>query len=72
MKEVSKNRIDRMFEEGTPIDEALNRAVRRAVLLHKKLGYPVCAWRDGKVVWIPPEEIPGPDEEEKLGTNGAP
>jgi hypothetical protein len=50
--------IARAFEEGTPIDEALAEGVREALKRHKLAGNPVCVWRDGKVVWIPPEEIP--------------
>lgn len=46
------------MREGTEIDEALRRAVREALLRHKKLGNPVAVWRDGKVVILPPEEIP--------------
>ena len=49
--------IDKLFEEGKAIDEAMKRAVREAVLEHKKAGNPIAAWRDGKVVWIPAEEI---------------
>lgn len=49
--------IDKLFEEGRAIDEAMKRAVREAVLEHKKAGNPIAAWRDGKVVWIPAEEI---------------
>lgn len=49
--------IDKLFEEGTAIDEAMKRAVREAVLEHKRAGNPIATWRDGKVVWIPPEEI---------------
>jgi hypothetical protein len=47
-----------MMIEGTEIDEALRRAVREALLRHKKLGNPIAVWRDGKVVIVPPEEIP--------------
>jgi len=36
---------------------ATRRAVRAAVREHKLLGNPVAAWRNGKVVLIPPEEI---------------
>jgi hypothetical protein len=53
-----KDRIDELFAEGTPIDAALQRAVRKALWQHKQLGNPICTWRDGQVVWIPPEEIP--------------
>jgi len=49
--------IDELFEEGTAIDEALRRAVRDALLRHKKLGNPIAVWEDSRVVWVPPEEI---------------
>jgi hypothetical protein len=43
---------------GDEIDRAVRRAVQRALWVHKQLGNPICAWRDGKVVWIQPEDIP--------------
>lgn len=49
--------IARAFEEGTPIDEAIVEAVRKARQEHKRAGNPVAEWRDGKVVWIAPEDI---------------
>ena len=55
-KETEKD-IDKIFAEGTLIDQALNKAVREAVLQHKRAGDPVAAWRDGKTVWIKPGEI---------------
>jgi hypothetical protein len=42
---------------------AIREAVREAVREHKLLGYPIVTWRDGKVVWIPPEEIELTEEE---------
>ena len=48
--------IDKIFREGTLIDEAMNAAVRDAVQLHKEKGLPLVVWRDGKVVWITAEE----------------
>lgn len=47
-----------LFMDGREIDLALERAVREALLRHKKLGQAIVVWRDGKVVEIPPEEIP--------------
>jgi hypothetical protein len=44
--------------DAAEIDEALRRAVREALLRHKKLGNSIAVWRDGKVVIVPPEEIP--------------
>jgi hypothetical protein len=48
--------ISRIFDEGTAIDEAMNRAARQAVLRHKQLGLPLVGWRDGKVVLIPHDD----------------
>ena len=59
------------FEQGTPIDEALNRGVREAVKRHKQLGLPLVVWRDGKVAWIPPEEITGDGESCRPAKNDA-
>jgi len=50
--------IDELFRQRTEIDKALALAVQDALWQHKQLGNPVAVWRDGKVVWIPPEEIP--------------
>ena len=46
-----------IFRRRKPIDEALNAAVREAVLRHKQQGQPLAVWRDGKTVWIRPEEV---------------
>ena len=40
------------------VAEALARAVGDALRSHKRAGNPVPEWRDGKVRWLTPEEIP--------------
>lgn len=50
--------IAEVFSEGRPIDEALKRATREAVLRHKIAGDPIVVWKDGKIVWLDPDEIP--------------
>jgi hypothetical protein len=40
------------------IERVLQKAVRRALRIHKALKNPVVVWRDGQVVWIQPEDIP--------------
>ena len=52
-----KSRIDELFEDGHAIDEALREAARDARRLHKALGHPMVTWKNGEVVWVPPEEI---------------
>jgi predicted ABC-type ATPase len=40
------------------IESALRQAIREALHRHKRDGHPVAVWRDGRVVWTPPEDIP--------------
>ena len=46
--------FDRYSEEINP---AYERAVREALLKHKRAGNPVAIERDGKLAWLQPEEI---------------
>ena len=48
---------ERLMDVGL-IESALARAVRDALLRHKQAGNPVAEWREGRVVWLPPDEIP--------------
>ena len=48
---------DNLFiEHGKEIEAILRRAVRHALLDHKR-GNPIAVWKDGKVVILQPEEI---------------
>ena len=49
--------IDEFFNNRSEIDEALQKAVKEALLQHKKAGNPVVSWKDGQIVWIQPEDI---------------
>ena len=49
--------IDRIFTEGTLIDDALAQGVQEALRRHKQAGLPIAVWRNGKTVWVPPEKI---------------
>ncbi len=44
--------------DGSRIDEAMVRAVRRDMAMHKRLGLPIAVWADGKATWLPAEQIP--------------
>jgi hypothetical protein len=39
------------------IDAAVRKAMREAVLMHARLGNSVCTWKDGRVVWLSPQEV---------------
>src|SRR5438874_10852651 len=46
------------LKDHSLIDRALARAVRDELLRHKQAGNPIAVWRDGRVVWSAPEDIP--------------
>ena len=58
--EPARDLVAERFTDGTLMDEAMKKAVAEAVLRHRQLGLPIVVWRDGKVVWIPPEELGPP------------
>ena len=49
---------DSRVQDAKIVGEALAKAVSEALRLHKRAGNPVPEWRDGKVRWLAPEEIP--------------
>ena len=57
-KEKHKDRIAEAFANPERITYALEQGVRDALVKHKQTGNPVVVWRDGKIVWLKPEEIP--------------
>ncbi len=58
MKKKAEKTIDAIFKEGAPIDKALKKAVQEALVRHKQAGNPIVVWRDGKIIWLKPEDIP--------------
>ena len=54
-KEILTN--DYFAANAIEIGKVFQRAVNDALRMHKRLGNPIAAWQDGKVVIIPPEEI---------------
>jgi hypothetical protein len=54
--------ISLLLEDSSLIEAAFRKAVREALKQHKRAGNPVCEWRNGKVVWVPPEKIVIEDE----------
>jgi hypothetical protein len=54
---IERSELDAIYDDKEKIHAALVEGVRDARRWHKRMGLPVVEWRDGKVVWIPPEEI---------------
>lgn len=44
--------------ETKAIEHAMRRAVRHALLTHKRAGNTVAVWKDGRVVLVEAEKIP--------------
>ena len=69
--ECSKRGVDEgerplspLIEHMDEITRAMQREVRRALLIHKRLGNPIVVWEEGRgVVWIAPEDIDVDDSE---------
>jgi hypothetical protein len=59
--------VSALMRDGTLIGNALRQSWINVLVRHKKLGYPIVVWSDGKVVQIPAEEIqiPEPDAENR-------
>jgi hypothetical protein len=50
--------------QGKPIENALRRAVRHALLEHKRAGNPIATWINGQVILIPPDQIKVEDSDD--------
>jgi hypothetical protein len=58
MKAEAKKDVNRILvEDGHLVDEALKQGVRDAMLRHKEAGLPVVIYRDGKTVWVMPQDL---------------
>ena len=44
------------------IEAGVKEAIALALAKHKRLGESIAIWKDGKVVIVPPEEIPSNSE----------
>jgi hypothetical protein len=61
IRESSEHESARQF--AATVAHAFRRAVAEALRQHKLAGNPIAAWREGRVVLIPPDQIPlGPSE----------
>jgi hypothetical protein len=57
MRKPNERTLTELIADHAGTEAALRKAARDAVLDHARAGNPVCTWRDGKVVWLQPEEV---------------
>lgn len=46
-----------LMKDDAGVTAAIAKGVREAIRRHKLLGQSIVVWKDGKVVWIQPEDI---------------
>jgi hypothetical protein len=56
-KKLDDKKQDLFLRYSDAINKAYERAVREALLKHKRAGNPVAVYRDGAVVLLQPDEI---------------
>jgi len=49
--------ISEIMADGKSVEAAMRRGVRQALIEHIHAGQPVVEWRNGKTVWVWPEEL---------------
>lgn len=55
--------ILKIMNDPERVRKIIQSAINEALLMHKRMGNPVCEMRDGKIVWIQPEDIIIPEVE---------
>ena len=61
------NRKD--FPSAKEVQRIMGEAVQDALLMHKRLRNPIATFKDGRVVIVPPDEIPVEDDGRALKLN---
>ena len=49
--------LQRLLADAEAVEAAIQAAECDTLREHKLLGLPIVVWREGRVQWIPPEEI---------------
>jgi hypothetical protein len=63
MTQRSRKDPGTILQDGAAIDRAIEMAGYDVVRRHRQLGAPLVLWRDGRVVEVPPESVPIPDDD---------
>jgi hypothetical protein len=54
---TKRGSIEKIFADPESILEAVREGARQAAREHMVDGRPMAVWRDGQVVWLPPEQF---------------
>ena len=62
MIEKTSNVMRSILTHEPSIDEAMRQSHREAIRQHRMANLPMVVWRDGKIVWIPADQLPDIEE----------
>ena len=54
----NEDKISQIMNDPKKIRDIIQLGIDAALLKHKQAGNPVCEWKNNKVIWIAPENIP--------------
>ncbi len=54
----NEDKISQIMNDPEKVREIIQAGINADLLKHKQAGNPVCGWKNGKVYWIKPENIP--------------
>lgn len=57
-KKTIDDNIIKILHDPSKVTQIIQKGIRAALLKHKQVGNPVCEWKNNKVIWISPENIP--------------
>ena len=57
MRNKGSRAVHDLLLDGRIIDRAMRKAVKEALLRHKRAGVPIAVWRSGEVVLVKPTQI---------------
>jgi hypothetical protein len=56
--DLKNDNISKILSDPKRVTQIIQIGIKIALAKHKQIGNPVCEWRDNKIVWIPPDQIP--------------
>lgn len=55
---INEDHISKILNDPKKVTQIIQAGIKAALIKHKQTGNPICEWRDDKIVWISPEQIP--------------
>ncbi len=53
----NEDRISRIMNDPKRVHKIIQSAINNAMLKHKQAGNSVCGLKDGKIIWVKPQDI---------------